>query len=464
MEEEQLQVGDLVENPLKPGGILRYGGREGDRYIVTEPNNLEVRYSTGLPPRRYAALHQPESGPSVTPIKGSGVTVKQGGDSGIIINKQWVTRPTDRPFLDLASLQAFKEGVRQSSEQPVVSIRSIQLGYTDKVNGEVYAALPEQFGVGAPGELNQNRYGLLTNWSFGQMAQKAGAPAGYLRKLPAALAVSNLSWGLLHPPESVDEDTRLLFSPLEEATPSGITHSVAAVTSSTYGRIWDVDVVKRVGELVERTGTSWRVPGVRPGLLPTKSSTTLYASDRDCFIALVDEDHPVEVPGMADRPKYRGFVVWNSEVGSQRFGLMPFLFDYICGNRLIWGMTNASTLFIRHTSGGPDKFAREAVPALVAYANEGTGDLVASIQAARATRLAGKEGEVLAALEGLGFAKRTGEIGMSLAAKYTDGDVRSNWNLIEGLTEYSASMPYQDERRDLEVAIGKGLMAPAAAR
>ncbi len=448
MEEEQLQVGDLVENPLKPGAILRYGGREGERYIVTEPNNLGMRYSTGLPPRRYAALHQPESGPPVTPIKGSGGTVKPGGDSGVL-NKQWVTRPPDRPFLTLTEMRSFKDEVRRNSTQPVVPVRDLILGYTDKVNGDVYVEMPEGRG-----------YGLLTNWAFGQVAQKAGAPASYLRRLPAALAVSNLQWGLIHPPESVDDDTKVLMSRLSEPTPFGLTHTIAAATSSTYGRIWDADVIARVGELVERTGSAWRVPGVKAGELPTKGSTTLYASDRDCFIALVDEEHPVEVPGMTDRPKYRGFVVWNSEVGSQRFGLMPFLFDYICGNRLIWGMTNASTLFIRHTSGGPDKFAREAVPALVAYANEGTGDLVEAIQAARKRRVAEQEGAVLASLEALGFTKRTGEIGMQLAAKYTDGDVRSSWNLVEGLTEFSASLPYQDERRDLEVLIGAKLMTP----
>ena len=35
-----------------------------------------------------------------------------------------------------------------------------------------------------------------TNWSFGQLASLAGAPAGYLRKLPAPLVADNLNYGL----------------------------------------------------------------------------------------------------------------------------------------------------------------------------------------------------------------------------------------------------------------------------
>ncbi len=35
-----------------------------------------------------------------------------------------------------------------------------------------------------------------THWSFGQLASQVGAPAAYLRQLPAALAGINLQYGL----------------------------------------------------------------------------------------------------------------------------------------------------------------------------------------------------------------------------------------------------------------------------
>ncbi len=56
-------------------------------------------------------------------------------------------------------------------------------------------------------------------------------------------------------------------------------------------------------------------------------ATTLYASDRDVFIFLVDDRNPIsfEADGVK-RNLFRGFMVWNSEVGSHRFGLMTFLY------------------------------------------------------------------------------------------------------------------------------------------
>src|SRR5437764_645369 len=37
-----------------------------------------------------------------------------------------------------------------------------------------------------------------THWSFGQLASLVGAPAGYLRQLPAPIAGINLQYGLAH--------------------------------------------------------------------------------------------------------------------------------------------------------------------------------------------------------------------------------------------------------------------------
>ena len=52
-----------------------------------------------------------------------------------------------------------------------------------------------------------------------------------------------------------------------------------------------------------------------------KENTTLYASDRDMFVFLADEENRIEIPGRrAGRSGSfaRGFFVWNSEVGKKR--------------------------------------------------------------------------------------------------------------------------------------------------
>jgi len=49
----------------------------------------------------------------------------------------------------------------------------------------------------------------------------------------------------------------------------------------------------------------------------TKDTTTLYASDRDVFLFLVDDTHPIEagkLPNGDPDLYFRGFYCWNSEV------------------------------------------------------------------------------------------------------------------------------------------------------
>src|SRR5258706_13043324 len=91
------------------------------------------------------------------------------------------------------------------------------------------------------------------------------------------------------PPTMGDEDKGL-------AVPTG--SELRAATGPAYGRIWDADIVDA---LVERFGDGvsghWRVPGeFGERVTVTKANTTLFASDRDMFVFLADEDRRIEVP------------------------------------------------------------------------------------------------------------------------------------------------------------------------
>jgi hypothetical protein len=115
-----------------------------------------------------------------------------------------------------------------------------------------------------------------------------------------------------------------------------------AATGPAYGRIWDTDIVDA---LFERFGDGvsghWRVPGEFGNRITvTKQNTTLFASDRDTFVFLADEDRRIEVPDRRNGSggsMARGFFVWSSEVGDKTLGLGFFLFDYVCQNRIVWG-------------------------------------------------------------------------------------------------------------------------------
>src|SRR3546814_11805905 len=59
----------------------------------------------------------------------------------------------------------------------------------------------------------------------------------------------------------------------------------------------------------------------------TKGTTTLYASDRDVFLFLVDDANPIEAGRLPNGDPdlfFRGFYCWNSEVGSQTLGMATF--------------------------------------------------------------------------------------------------------------------------------------------
>ncbi|PPJ44553.1 DUF932 domain-containing protein, partial [Rhizobium sp. KAs_5_22] len=73
--------------------------------------------------------------------------------------------------------------------------------------------------------------------------------------------------------------------------------------------------------------TRWKVPGAldwstmhyNPYVDVSRDTTTLYAPDRDIFLFLVDDTHPIEagrLPNGDPDLYFRGFYAWNSEVGS----------------------------------------------------------------------------------------------------------------------------------------------------
>lgn len=350
-------------------------------------------------------------------------------------SSQWATRPDDQRFLSIADLKASVEQRRSESwtaSTPVGSLRvsidegGLKLDTYDRSRGEVIPLQP-------------------THFAFGQLASYAGAPAPYLRKLPQELAAINLQWGLEHAP--VRENALVL------AQTNGH-HAMRAMTSTSYGRIWDRDVVAAV-ERVNPDGR-WQVPAASYATTNPKRATTLYASDRDVFMFLVDPEHPIEVPGEKS-PLFRGFYVWNSEVGAATFGLTTFLYRYVCDNRIIWGATDVQELRIRHTGGAPERFAYEGQRYLERYASESPRQLVEPIVKAQAFEVpqAEKKGSGWETwLKARGFTASESKKAVESAIA-EEGQARSLWDIIQGLTASARSIEHTDARVDLETRAGK---------
>jgi len=99
-------------------------------------------------------------------------------------SRQWSSRPADQRFTSLTALNQFTQGIRANSRARALSTRAINLEPLDEDRGSLVARGPG----GAP--VN------VTHWAFGQLCQRASAPAGYLRTLPAAMSADCINYGL----------------------------------------------------------------------------------------------------------------------------------------------------------------------------------------------------------------------------------------------------------------------------
>lgn len=349
-------------------------------------------------------------------------------------SRQWASRPDDERFTSLLDMQSHFETIRAQSCGAVVSSRQIKVAPDETGKGLAVAGQ-----AGVPYE--------PTHWAFGQLATLAGAPAGYLRRLPAPMASDCLNYGLGF--DRNIEDTGLLL----QKNGSNI---LRAATGPRYGRIWNSDVLSAV---VSRFGNGrdgyFKVPGeFGKDVEIAKANTTLYAGDRDMFVFLADEKNRIEVPNRRDGKAgalARGFFVWNSEVGSTVFGLSTFLFDYVCCNRIVWGASDVSELRIRHTVAAPDKFLEEVEPALITYANSSTSSITDAIAKAQEARLGNKLDDFLATRFG---ARQVASL-KAIHELEEGRPIETLWDVTTAVTAKARSITYQDERVALERQAGE---------
>lgn len=353
---------------------------------------------------------------------------------------QWATRPADERFLSLDDMESHFRTIRSQSRAVVVPSRRVHA-----------RPLPDNKGLEIAGP-DGNGYA-PTNWAFGQVAQLAGAPAGYLRTLPAPIAADCVNYGLQY--ERDIEDVGFLLQRNGESI-------MRAATGPRYGRIWNSDVVAAVQSMNDRSNGRWAVPsefGKFEGFTVTKENTTLYASDRDMFCFLADERNRVEIPNRRNGQPgtlARGFFVWNSEVGKSVFGLATFLFDFACKNRTVWGAESFQQITIRHTASAPEKWLAELQPALQSYAEASTAGITKLIEDARAKRLDNVD-DFLSQR----FGKRMVETLKTVHMLEENRPIESLWDASNAVTAHARGIEYQDARIDLETKAGEILKLAA---
>lgn len=358
------------------------------------------------------------------------------------VSSEWFSRPDDERYL---SLDALSQTVRGRAERSRTRVMESALIHVEANRDD-----PERLSLVLPGA---DAAVAPTHWSFGQLASLVGAPAAYLRQLPAALAGINLQYGLTsHRAEQVKtleiEDGRV---------------ELRAVTGPDYGRIYDHELVEAVQRIAGNgTGdTRWKVPGVldwstgiyNPRVDITKDTTTLYASDRDVFLFLVDDLNPIEAGKLPDGSPdlyFRGFYCWNSEVGAKTLGMASFYLRAVCQNRNLWGVEDFEEITIRHSKYAASRFAHEAAPALMNFAESSPMPFVNGIKAAREKIVARTNEDRTDFLRKRGFSKaETGRIIDTVLAE-EGRPPESVFDFVQGITAIARDKFHQDARLDLE--------------
>ena len=358
------------------------------------------------------------------------------------VSSEWFSRPNDERYLSLSELYASVKGRAERSRTRTVESAAIRVEAHRDDPENLALILPDAEAPVAP-----------THWSFGQLASLVGAPAAYLRQLPAPLAGINLQYGLTsHRAEQIKT--------LE--TEDGRTE-LRAVTGPDYGRIYDHELVAAVQKIAGNgTGdTRWKVPGTldwssgvyNPMVDITKDTTTLYASDRDVFLFLVDDMNPIEAGKLSDGSPdlyFRGFYCWNSEVGAKTLGIASFYLRAVCQNRNLWGVEDFQEISIRHSKYAANRFAHEAAPALTRFADSSPQSFVEGIRAARERIVARSDDDRTDFLRKRGFSKaETARIVETVLAE-EGRPPESVFDFVQGITAVARSKPQQDARLDME--------------
>jgi len=359
------------------------------------------------------------------------------------VSSEWFSRPDDERYLSLRSRA-------ERATAHTVETRAIRVEARVNDVSRLALAIPGRDTPVSP-----------THWSFGQLCGLVGAPSGYLRQLPAPLAGINLQHGLT--------SSRAELVKTLEAADGRV--KLRAVTGPDYGRIWDHELVEAVMRIAgDGVGdTRWKVPGTldwstmvhNPFVEVTKDTTTLYASDRDVFLFLVDDTHPIaagKLPNGDPDLYFRGFYTWNSEVGSKTLGMATFFLRAVCMNRNIWGAEGFEELSIRHSKFAAHRFAHQAAPALARFADSSPGAFVSGIRAARLAVVARSDEDRETFLRKRGFCK--GETAKIIATVLGEEGhpPASVFDFVQGITAVARAKPHQDARLDLEGRAAK-LMA-----
>jgi hypothetical protein len=353
----------------------------------------------------------------------------------MLVSNQWATRPADERFRTVQAAYDAASRYAASAREKMVPWTDLRVEATDndlRIVGK--ADVPAR----------------LTHHAFGQLAARAGAPASYLRNLPATLAAQNLNFGLKTRGDAAETaEANLLFHSNGDLV-------LRAATTERYERVWNHEVLARVLRAMD----TYHLTEMRPTFDWTGAPVTVdreaavYVSDHDMFVGLLSQDRELQV---GNERLFRFALFGNSEVGkTSLWGMSGYLRD-VCGNFILWGAQDVVSFRLTHRGTIRDRFG-DALLTLRAWMDSSAREDEAAIRSAQVRLIGANKDEVLDTLFGLravGLPRRTLEAAYDAVLPDVDGDPNTTWGMVQGLTRVSQASGYMDERIELDRTAAK---------
>lgn len=349
--------------------------------------------------------------------------------------REYFTRPNDEKFPSLDALIGVAATDKANSRERGYNLKDLRV---EPVEDGIKLQSPK-------GEAT------VTAWAFNQLSTILQSPAGFLRKLSAPLLAAVLNERIEH---SDVGSTATLLVKADSSRPLPV---VRSITSESYGRLWDADLVRGMRDTL---GATFKLPPIWEG-----GNGGAYRGDRDSFVLLVDGGSIVNDPSARqDGRMYRGIMVRNSEVGAAGVVLERVLFEYICGNLNLWGAVIDKRYRRRHVGSHVLRdVLREIGRAAYDWTNRTAAQDEKLIRLLLDTELANTREAVIDELRKMGATKEQAETAYATCEQSDlfNASPRSYWGLAQGMTRASQASAYQDERFELDTLASKLLQQGA---
>ena len=364
------------------------------------------------------------------------------------LSKQWACRPWDQRFTGVHELADAVKGRKDRSRELVADVNDF------KATGEFMSVVADGEEIPL----------YPTHGAFRQLCELLPGPADYISNLPVDMQQQLLQH---HLSSTKQQSVKLLLSTNDDTDLT----QLRAITSATYGRVWDADVIQAL-EWLLKIDPEWKVPGEfdwssytqNPFVETTKGNTTLFASDRDVFAFLCKDHMPIEVGTNKDGTTdvyFPGFYVSNSETGHKGLSISTMMLRGVCANRCLWGAEGIRSISIRHSKNAPSRFRDASAATMKSLSEAEYLPFVNLVQEARKKRLTKGQEETKALLKKLGFWQHETQKIIDIGIEEDQVEPETAYDISNAITAFARRSPNNDKRLLIE-AKGQQVLQMAA--